>query len=113
MELLDLFLLVLAVENAADILTGVDLLSGFRNWFTALFPRFGKIAICKYCQTFWLTPLFFFVLPKWVWIWFAVHRLAILLAEFAERYLGRSPISIFVQQPTAPEVVPDSESSEK
>ena len=81
------------VEQAADILSTVDLLDGFRAWFEKKFPGAAKLATCKYCQCFWLSAVAGFFLPlplvsglfgnvvfgfaaKWFFLWFAISRLA-------------------------------------
>lgn len=88
-------LLALAVENAADMLTGLDLFEPGRVWFENSVPRFSKLARCKYCQTFWLFGLCVLLLPPfWLVAWFAGHRIIQLISEFYDRYLNRAPITI-------------------
>lgn len=95
-------LAVLAIENTADILSGVDLLQGARQWFSSEFPKIGKLATCKYCQMLWLSLMFFCVWmpPACLLTALAAHRLATLASEFYDRYLNRAPLSVYVQRPS-------------
>ena len=80
----------MAVANFSDLLTSVDFLDRPREWINERFPRVGKIAICKYCQSWWMSgassPLLVFwawpealVVPQWASIilcWLAIHMVA-------------------------------------
>ena len=97
--MLNLILLVLAIENLANILSTVDLLEPARTCFETKFPKMGKLARCAYCQAFWIALLACTLgLPNWFVMTLAIHRLCVFLTEFSERYLGRAPLSIFVRQ---------------
>ncbi len=91
--MLELFLLVLAVENLADILNNADPFEAARVWFEKL-PIIGELARCKYCKIFWISLLFVTLpIPNWIIYTLAIHRLGFFLSEFNER-----PIHLFVQQ---------------
>jgi len=126
----ELMIIVLAIENIADILTNHDLFISIREWFERIFKKIGekmdfilrrvpflkrllqragrifnKLTTCKYCQMFWLSLIFFclWMPPSNLMLAFAAHRIATLVSEFYDRYLNRAPISVFVQQPTVAE----------
>ena len=102
MDLKWFLLSVLAVDNLSHILTSVDLFERFRKWVQDNF-KFGKLAVCAYCQSFWLSiPVAFWLISgdlpliaKWVIVALAMHRLANFVSEFGERYLNRAPINVF------------------
>lgn len=101
----EFILIIIAIENIADILTSVDLLDGARTWYKKAFPKLERLATCKYCQMFWLCLLFFCVWtpPTSLIMALAGHRLATLFSEFCERYLNRAPTHLFVQTTAAAE----------
>jgi len=92
-----------AINNLTDILTSIDffILSTFRQWFQDTFPKLGKIVICKYCQSFWLSGLIccyasFSMLGLGVLssivsiiLWLSMHSIIQLIDEFRQRYLDR------------------------
>jgi len=108
------FLSIVAIENVTSIFTTVDLLDWLRNYLSKRTGWFGKklykLAICQFCQSFWLCMLFGFWFPvnpflitgtydyaflaKWGLIWFSSHGLVLLLAEAKYRYLNRAPFSV-------------------
>ena len=94
---------IIAIENIADILTGVDLLETWRQRFETLLPKLGRLARCKYCQMFWLSLIFFCLCtpPACVLLALAAHRISTLLSEFCDRYLNRAPTHLFVQTTNA------------
>lgn len=94
-----LFLMALAIENMADILTTNDLLEPYREFF-ANWPVIGKLSTCKYCQMFWLSVLCFgfWMPPSWVFFILAVHRTSFLISEFYDRYVNRAPLHLYMQQ---------------
>ncbi len=107
--ILTLILVALAIENLTDILVTVDFLEGWRAKFEAMFPRIGRLARCKYCQSFWLSGVAALLLPPievaggLVVLWFAIHLLAHFARvaheashEFLERYLNRAPTRVEV-----------------
>ena len=118
---------ILAVEDAARILTTVDLLERPRNWFQSKFPKIGKLATCRLCQSFWMSLAFGLAYPvgpfllvfpealalpaKVLLIWLSSHGLATLWAEGVDRYLNRAPDSKFVRAIVRMEKEP-TESSE-
>lgn len=126
MSLFFLFvLLVLAIDNITDIVSTVDLLAPAREWFKAKFPKFGKIAECRYCQSLWLSAIATGFCPVaypalshyfgdtaviwligWLASWFATHRTIQFTREFMDRYLNRAPLNVFLQ---AEEPVPPTE----
>ena len=93
----------LAIDDLTDILTSVDLLERPRLWFQLAFPRLGKIAVCAYCQSGWLsipTAVFLVMFPclvaaQVVIVALATHRVVQFLTEFFERYKGRAPLNVF------------------
>jgi hypothetical protein len=80
-------LLAMAISNLSDMLTMADLFERPREWFFTTFPRVGKLAICKYCQSWWMAGAASFGLVLWAWpatlniplwasipvCWFALH----------------------------------------
>lgn len=99
MGIVELILIALAVENLADILVNIDLLENTRARFEVTFPKFKKLARCKYCQMFWLSAIYFSLgVPILVVNCFAVHRIAQFFNEFFRRYLNDAPINIFVNK---------------
>jgi len=113
-EIILIALVALAIENATDILTTVDLLEKQRKWFRNRFPRIGKLATCSYCQTFWLSGIAGFFLPmtllsclfdctmvgfllKWAVLWLAIARTANL---FGIAYAVGNSIEDFLSQYT-------------
>lgn len=95
----EFFLLVLAIENMADICTYSDILEPVRIWIETTFPKIGKLVRCKYCKMFWFALLFSLVAaPSWLISCFALHRVAFLVSEFYERYINRAPYHLYVQQ---------------
>lgn len=104
--MIGLIITILAIENLSDILTTVEWLEGARAWYKKAFPKLERLAGCKYCQMFWMCLIFFclWMPPACLLIALAAHRLATLFSEFCDRYLGRAPTHLFVQQATsAPE----------
>ena len=106
-------LMCLAINNLTDILVHVDLLNGIRTWFQNKFPRLGKIVICKYCQSFWLSGIgtfFFLFLGKsidvvtcliWIALWLSAHRIIQIIDifcdiayEYHERFMQRASLPI-------------------
>ena len=122
MELKWLVLTILAVENLSHILTTVDLLEPVRCWLQARLGKLGKLAVCGYCQSFWLSILaaYFLIngpLPfamEWIVVALAAHRAANFVSEFGERYMNRAPLSIFAtirkEEPAEPEPPPAKKS---
>lgn len=107
--LLLMLLTALAIENLTDMLVTVDLLESWRLRFEAAFPTIGKIAKCKYCQSFWLSGLAAFALPAldmtggFFIVWFSLHLMVHVARvvheashEFLERYLNRAPLRVEV-----------------
>jgi hypothetical protein len=94
MEILNFALLFalfsMAISNLSEMLTMIDLFERPRNWFFEKFPRIGKLAICKYCQSWWMSGAASFALvflawpasislPVWASIptcWLALHFVA-------------------------------------
>lgn len=94
--MMHMILLVLAIENLADMLTNLEYLEWARKLMDKI-PFFGKIARCKYCQSFWLVGLTLcpaIAIPQWAVMWLGLHRIVTLAAEFFDRYLNRAPITI-------------------
>jgi len=93
----------LAIDNLTDILTSVDLLERPRLWFQLAFPRLGKIAVCAYCQSWWLcipTSVVLVTVPGLVAVQVAIvalamHRMTQASSEFFDRYRGRAPLNVF------------------
>jgi len=102
-------LMCLAINNLTDILVNVDLLHGCRTCFQNKFPKLGKIVICKYCQSFWLsgigTAIFLFLGREpdvitcltWIVLWLSAHRIIQIIdifydiaSEYHERYIQRA-----------------------
>ena len=97
--MITLLLYVLAIENFSDILVNVDLLEFFRAWFESKIPKVGKIVRCKYCQIFWMAlAVSYFTVPFWLIYALAMHRLAFIFSEFAERYINQAPWNVFVSK---------------
>jgi len=95
----ELFLLVIAIENLADIFTNVEWLESARVWFETNAGPFWKLARCKYCQMFWLSLICATVaVPAWIIMTLAIHRLAFIFSEFSDRYINGAPLHLFVQQ---------------
>lgn len=68
LEFVLLFLLVaMAISNFSDILATVDLLDRPRDWFVSRLPRLGKLATCKYCQSWWMSAASSPFLVMWAW----------------------------------------------
>jgi len=92
--MLYLIICVLAIENMADMLSSLDLLEPARVWFETKFPKLWRLARCKYCQAFWLTGIVLLLpIPIFMLTWFAIHRAAIGISEFFDRFLN-APITI-------------------
>jgi hypothetical protein len=94
----------LAADDLADILSGGQpanegLFARFRAWCKSICPVLGKLAECRYCQTFWISCAMVLswgiapgvtavlVLPL------AIHRLAQLSGELFDRYLNMPPMA--------------------
>lgn len=105
--------IALAIDNATDILTTVDLLEPLRTRFDAAYPRFSKIGRCKFCMSFWLSGLAGLAFPflgmsfvlGWIITWFSLHRATQalddvyrLMFEFKNRYINYAPINVRVTQ---------------
>lgn len=118
-HLLIFILLALAIERFTDLTTTLDLLEGCRSRFARRFPRFGKLAGCKFCQSFWASLVVGWTCPypllsslfsaplaalvfKSVVLWLSLFGMALLLDEFLDRYLNRAPLSIFLSQQEYP-----------
>jgi hypothetical protein len=100
----------MAVANLSDLLTSVDLLDRPREGINESFPRVGKIAIFKYCQSWWMSgassPLLVFwawpeglVVPQWASIvlcWFAIHMVARTLHRVDDGWPIVFPQGVFV-----------------
>lgn len=92
----------LAIDDLTNILTTVDLLEKPRLWFQLFFPRLRKIAVCAYCQSWWLcipTSVVLVTFPGLVAVQiaivaFAMHRMTQASSEFFERYMGRAPLNV-------------------
>lgn len=97
--MIEFVLVIIAVENIADILTTVELLERPRAWYKKTFPKVERLATCKKCQMLWLSLLFFcFWMPPLSLVTaLAAHRLGTLFSEFCDRYLNRAPSHLFVQ----------------
>lgn len=92
--MMSFILLILAIENLADMLTGLEHLEWARKLLDKV-PFFGNIGRCKYCQSFWLIGLTLCVaVPQWLVMWFGIHRIVTLVSEFFDRYLNRAPLTI-------------------
>jgi hypothetical protein len=100
MDVFYFFLLVLAVENLADMLTTLDIFDVPRKKFQACcvklrIPKAAKLAECKFCLSFWLClAASFFAPPLWLVASLAAHRACQFLSEFAERYFNRWPTTV-------------------
>ena len=96
-----LMLYALAVSDAIAILAVFEIRKKIEIWLEKHWPRMAKLASCEFCQMFWLCgflSLWGFNPPfavKWIVLWLAMHRLAMLVNEFCERYLNRAPLSVF------------------
>lgn len=104
---------VLAVENLATLLSTVDLLDRPRKWLNNKSPVAGKLASCRLCQSFWLSLAFSLAYPMGPFVdffgerygaiagtllvWLSAHGLAVMWAEFRDRYLNRAPDTKFVR----------------
>jgi hypothetical protein len=60
-------LFAMAIGNLSDMLTMVDFLERPRAWTFSTFPRLGKIAVCKYCQSWWMSCIASPGLVLWAW----------------------------------------------
>ena len=95
---------IFAIDNLSDMITYLDLFNKPRTWFQNKFPKLGKLATCRLCQTFWLSgfmSIWFFMeqipLPiQFIVFWLALHRIILFVEEFGERYFNRAPSSLFV-----------------
>jgi hypothetical protein len=103
--ILNMLLFVLAIENLTDMMVNLEFLEKHRLWFESSFPTIGKLARCKYCQSFWLSAAAAWMLPTECFLatWLAVHLLVQLARvvheaslEFSDRYLNRAPIRVEV-----------------
>lgn len=101
-------LTILAINQLSRILTSVDLLEDARFWFGATFPKFQKLSICVFCQTFWFSGIASYFLvdlikvsSPWLFnyavVWLAVHWICEIVNEFKERYLNRAPLTVYAQ----------------
>lgn len=101
MTLLLFFLMCVGINHLTDVLVNVDLLEPLRKLFVRLFPKLGKLALCKYCQSFWLTSIGSFLFASldgfqgwqtigiWLILWFSGHRLIQIIDEWFDRFIGR------------------------
>jgi hypothetical protein len=104
LSILWILLGILAVEHLVDLLTTLDLFERQRAWFERHLGRFGKLARCFLCQSFWLSGILigliaFDLMPdilKWVILWFACHKIIQVVNEFSQRYFGRAPLNLFL-----------------
>lgn len=95
---------IFAIDNLSDMITYLDLFEKPRTWFQNKFPRLGKLATCRLCQTMWLSgfmSIWFFMeqIPlsiQFIVFWLALHRIILFVEEFGERYFNRAPSSLFV-----------------
>jgi hypothetical protein len=94
------FMLVLAAENLADMLTTLDLFATPRRLFQEgcsklRIPEMGKLAECRFCQVFWIClALLLLGLPSLPIACLAAHRACQFLSEFSERYFNRWPVTV-------------------
>jgi hypothetical protein len=100
----------MAISNLSDILTTVDLLVKPRDWFALTFPRLGKIATCKYCQSWWMSGAASVGLVSWAWpsvlpvpfwvsvliCWVALHLAAKTLHKLDDGIPIVFPMGLFV-----------------
>ena len=99
---------VFAINNITNILTTVDLLESSRIKFQTKFPKIGKLAVCCYCQSFWLSMIVSGLMTVlawpcpsipfyigWVLTWFCMHRIIELVDQFYQRYLNQAPVTVF------------------
>ena len=97
---------ILAVENLVDMLTTLEQFERQRAWLEQRLGRFGKLARCFLCQSFWLSGILVLLvaldlLPnavKWVILWFACHKVIQVVNEFSQRYFGRAPLGVFLMR---------------
>jgi len=108
-KILVFLMMCIAINHFTDILANIDLLQPIRNAFSTLFPRFGKLATCMFCQSHWLMmiacAIFVFAIRPFDWLspflwfilWYGGHRLIQIFHEFCERYLTRVVIPKTIQ----------------
>jgi hypothetical protein len=106
--LLTMLLLALAIENITDILVNLDLFEPLRVKFETMFPRIGKLARCKFCQSLWLSGIAtattvqlegVLLLASWPALHLLTHFVRVAHEsshEFLERYLNRAPTKIYI-----------------
>lgn len=88
-ECISMLLLLLALENVADMFLNLDIFGKVRDLLGKI-PMLGGAFSCKFCMMFWMLAgaLWLWMPPHMVILLFAGHRAAQVMSEFTDRYLN-------------------------
>ena len=102
--MMELLMMVIAVEAITEILVQGDIFIGIRNKLATINPGFlGKLVGCGYCVSVWVAIPFalayylyhgtnFYLIMMIITIIFTIHRLSNLIHELFKRWFDRYPL---------------------